>query len=182
MSVDKLKAVHEALSEIFSDSPLVSTRTEPSGPVFDNKALSEIFSEPHLSSTNTGEPSPIFDHAALANRFRFRPIPDHHQGSIVKHLRRHSANFLRFRPVQHYRHLVSIIKHRRRYRGNCTRFRTIQNCRLSTPIRGVHPRHSPVNSKLRSRLRKPSRLPFQPTKVSGRCGQSRCWPSYITYF
>jgi hypothetical protein len=74
MSAEKLQAVHEALSKMFSESPLISTHTEPSRPVFDDEALSEIFSEPHPVSTNTEKPSPIFDHAALAGIFS-EPLP-----------------------------------------------------------------------------------------------------------
>src|SRR5712691_6173102 len=74
MSTDKLHALHEALADVFSESSLISTHTEPSLPVFDHKALSEIFSEPHLISTNTEQSSPIFDHAALARIFS-EPLP-----------------------------------------------------------------------------------------------------------
>jgi hypothetical protein len=72
MSTDKLPALHEALADVFSESPLIPTHTEPSHPVFDHEALSEIFSD--LISTNREQSSPIFDHAALAGIFS-KPLP-----------------------------------------------------------------------------------------------------------
>src|SRR5437899_1866612 len=69
MSTDKLQAVHEALADVFSESPLISTDTEPPHPVFDHEALSDIFSEPHLISANPEHPFRIVDHAALAGIF-----------------------------------------------------------------------------------------------------------------
>ena len=74
MSTDKLQAVHEALANVFSESPLISTDTEPSHPVFGNEALSDIFSEPHLISANTEDPFRIIDRAALTGMFG-EPIP-----------------------------------------------------------------------------------------------------------
>jgi hypothetical protein len=74
MSTDKLQAVHEAIADVFNDSPPISTDAGPSHPVFDHETLSEIFSKPHLISANTERSSHIFDHATLAGIFS-EPLP-----------------------------------------------------------------------------------------------------------
>lgn len=70
MTTDKLQALHEALTDVFSESPLTSTDTEASSP-FDHEAISEIFSGPHPLSASTG-PSSAIDHVALAGIFSER--------------------------------------------------------------------------------------------------------------
>ena len=70
MTTDKLQALHEALTDVFSESPLTSTDTEASSP-FDHEAISEIFSGPHPLSAGTG-PSSAIDHVALAGIFSER--------------------------------------------------------------------------------------------------------------
>ncbi|WP_247835735.1 hypothetical protein [Bradyrhizobium sp. 200] len=74
MSTDKLQALHEALADVFSESPLISTHTEPSPPVFHHEALSEIFSEPPPISINTQPSPPIFHQEALAEILG-QPLP-----------------------------------------------------------------------------------------------------------
>jgi hypothetical protein len=73
MSTDKIEALDQALAEIFNESHLISTKTEPNLPDFDREALARIFSEP-LPIFNNAEPSPPhFDYQLLAEIFSGPP-------------------------------------------------------------------------------------------------------------
>jgi hypothetical protein len=73
MSTDKIETLDQALAEIFNESHLISTKTEPNLPDVDREALAGIFSEP-LPIFNSAEPSPPhFDYQLLAEMFSGPP-------------------------------------------------------------------------------------------------------------
>jgi hypothetical protein len=69
MSADKLRAVHEALADVFDKPNLNAIGTETSHAIFDQGTLSEAFSGPRLNAGNTEHSSVRFDHAELTGIF-----------------------------------------------------------------------------------------------------------------